>query len=533
MTSKLTFRQKFRTTINSLETHNFFIPRNVLDYLEKLAETTSWMNRSFPHTSLETREHQYACLHAYQLYSEQTVSKFSQNYQWNANAYREIARLIGKGLQSYHLIPSFLPLAKNSLEHQKIQNYSDQLLHHLSSTLACGVKEIESWKQKPLTALVHRLTEMQWNPTKNDSFRHRQSNLLCDSGYFMYLILRNRCFMDYLKKIYQSPQIQTWMEEYIESHGVLEEQFQSVEEALYWMNFSEMEAFVQNTTRQLLSDEKEWQGFAQHLSNEDAFILTVSEEVAIAQMEPTLIAEVAPYSNVERDFFEKLSFWYAKELIALSRHMYLVKDCSSPYYRAKNEDYHTKAQEGYQKLLGNNAEIYDEIGDLFSTLLQSFIVENPFSIQREKIIIEREEGEPPKLLERGKEWMILLGTKLPYSLRMEHQGYSRTIEKGHKVIFQLGVACFDYDQVAKVKLHTKPGAYVKILVHGYRLQDHDSIVYCEGEAYSSFTLPQIQQCQNLLFLFLISLRNQCSLRFSHVLQRFLFSVLAGYKQNSK
>ena len=77
------------------------------------------MNRSFPDSSLETREHQYACLHAYQLYSEQAVSKFSKNYQWNANAYPEIARLICKGLQSYHLIPSFLPLAKNSLERQK------------------------------------------------------------------------------------------------------------------------------------------------------------------------------------------------------------------------------------------------------------------------------------------------------------------------------------------------------------------------------------------------------------------------------
>ncbi|MGK5090675.1 hypothetical protein WDW89_01515 [Deltaproteobacteria bacterium TL4] len=487
-------------------------------------------------------------IHALRLYDLQAVLLLIENYDPCQGQERFLSNL-KKCFHSLSVIPTLEKLTTSVQESHQLTQYQVKLEKSLTSYFQCGTDKL--YQKSLMNQQLRYFKNNDPDPYLLELFCIQRLNLLFSPAYIVYLILRNRYFITKLLQGSQDPAMELWLKQKLTEQlpsgwaqpldvSLKALDFRSIEQWMKQLNaLFPLHPLLQQETASLLVDLEEDPDTDLQLPEEcepsspllesTGLVLQKATLIQPPQALPSLPLETGPEHPLQRSPFERLCFQYAKELLYYSRSIVFVSECSSPYFRAKSEEYLSSVPQEFETFFGNRLPLYEAYNEFVRVLLIQTQRDNPFDIRREQIpLYLKTEGQWQKsgLTQRNREWSLMLGAKLPFSITLSHPAQQRLrIEKGWKFVLQLGNACFDYDLPKYQRIHTQAAGYLKLLFQGRRLSPHSSVVYIGRTPYYTLTQSQMLQGQGMILLFLIAIRNRFEVDFSEPFKSYLVEVL--------
>lgn len=503
-----------------------------------------------PLSSQHETSAQKAFVHALQLYDPESLLKLIANYD-STQDLAQVGRVaIQKSLHSLRVIPSLKKLTATPRERELLFSYRRHLKTHLACALSYPVAHLtDAGKMKQI--LKNFSQKPEFEPTDTRSFFEERLNLLFSSEYQIYLIVKNRYFLNYLLQEGEDHELFGWLHTLLDQIGV--PSGKDITIRLTHINFRTIEYLVQLMIQKVFLKTKQGASPAllseimevdilfekdTELSFPSASLLQVLRDIENIPIAPplaqesqgnrTLSSAPAPLQPLQRSPFEQLCLQYTKALLYLANHTELATDCSAPYFRPKVEEYVSAHQTFFEKFFEPNPRILAEFSQLTLQLLEKTASANPFEIQKEEIGIYAWSGgtwQVSETQERVREWSVLLKSQLPFPMTMAAGNEILKIEKGRPFIIQLGRAYFDYDRPQPQRIRTQPTGYFKILLRGSQLIQDSAVIYAGRDPYYKLTDLQLQQWRGLILLYLIVVRNQYSVALSSTLEDYLVQMI--------
>ncbi len=508
---------------------------------------------ALPLSSHRETSAQKALTHALQLYDAPSLLKLIANYDPDQEIQKISLKSLKKSLHSLRVIPSLENLTATPIERKALHAYATRLKNHLSHIFSCPPENLfqaEIVKQM-LTAFGKR---KKFDHAYANSFFNDRLNLLFSPEYRIYLILKNRYFLNHLLQEAEENDCAKWLHQILEQIEVPSGADLMIR--LASVNFRTMEYLIQLTMRQLsqratLSQDSPPPVLLEVISEtENPFekeadfsspsastiqMLREMENVPIApplaqesQNGRSLSSAPAPAQPLQRTLFEQLCLKYLKELLYLANHTELVTECSAPYFLPKLEEYVSDKHDFFENFFEPHPEVLEEFNRFATQLLQRTDPLNAFDIQKEGIgVYSWSEGEwhLVETQERNREWIVMLKSQLPFSMLLKRQNETAKIPKGRPFIIQFGKTYFDYNQPKPRWIETRPTSYFKVLLKGTQLVTDSAVIYAGNDPYYKLTDPQLWQWRGLILLYLIVARNKYSADLPEPLKNYLVKMI--------
>ena len=489
---------------------------------------------------------QKAFTHSLQLYDLQAVMRLVANYDVSKGL-KVVLPGIEKSFRSLMVIPKLEKFTQNSLESTALSVYKFRLEDALSSFLRCSREDLyeeDVWGEKP--SIVSSATK-----ALRKRFFTERLRTLFSPNYRIYLILKNRYFLNRLKQLKNNSKKYKKLENRLEelafkfkTNGKI-----SVKKLEEKLDFRGIEQLV----KEQISQSQDSNGIIQesntfiNLENnqEKKEYLAHSKEQknlikkTISIFENQIDKKDSQNHKIRENFaesiftYEELCSDYAKPLKELSFSFCPVPECSSPYFRPRAEDYRYEFANFFRQMHGDNLQVIAESHNFTQQLLIQR-GEEYNSAERwgmvskcrydEKSVYFRETKGVGNFLDRKTEWSILIQARLPFQVQLP-TGNSKNIEieKGKFCLFQIGTAFFDHGH--KKKIEEFPDVFFKLMFGGHHLTRNNAVIHVERDPYFTTTLRQMWHCRGLIYLFLISISHRFAIEPSSSLQEFLVKAL--------
>ncbi len=504
------------------------------------AETNSFVPDA--HLTVE----QQAFMHSLQLYDLRSVMRLVVNYD-ASKGLKVVLPGIEKSYRSLMVIQQLEKFTFNSWESNALASYKSRLEEALSRVLKCSRDDLYEED-----VLAEKMVVVSGAPEalRNKFFTERLRTLF-SSNYRAYLMLKNRYFLNRLKRFRKNPNNYKTQQFRL---AELASQFENSEmlspgKLAEKLDFRVIEQLIkeqislsaeQETVPEDSSESNAAEIFQSNggskihpvkLTNSAPQKLSVEEN----QTEPEIVLELVSQDNTEESIsaYERLCTNYAEPLKKLSASFCPVPECSSPYFRSRVEDYRDTFANYFRQLHGGNLQVIAASHNFTLELLiqrgKEYKAAERWGVvsknkQDEESIYFRSAEDVPAVLDRKAEWSMLIQARLPFEILLPSEK-SKTIEieKDKLCVFQIGMAFFDQNH--QIKLDEYPDVFFKLMFGGHLLTGKNAVIYVEEDPYFTTTLEQMWHCRGLVYLFLMAISHRFALEMSSSLQDFLVEVV--------
>jgi len=485
---------------------------------------------------------QKAFTHSLQLYDLHSVMRLVANYDVSKGL-KVVLSGIEKSYRSLMVIPQLERFTRNSIESTALGVYKFHLEESLSGFLRCNRKDLykeEVWAEK--MSMVSSATK-----ALRKKFFTERLRTLFSSNYRIYLILKNRYFLNRLKMLKdnsnKSIRLKNKLSELafkFESNGdfsvkKLEEKldFRGIEllvkEQVAQSEDSNGIFLEENNITYLENDQDK--PLDKNQSDVKKFPVKIKATTFQKQIEKTSSQIHIKRENILT--YEKLLSKYSEPLEELSQSFCPVPECSSPYFRPRAEDYRYEFANFFRQMHGGSFQVTTAMHNFTQQLLiqrgeeynsaERWGMVSKSRYDEKSIYFRLTEG-VGNYLDRKTEWSILIQACLPFQIILPTENRKNiVIEKGKFCLFQIGTAFFDHGH--EKKLEESPDVFFKLMFGGHHLNSKNAVIHVERDPYFTTTLRQLWHCRGLIYLFLISISHRFTIETSIFLQEFLIKVL--------
>ena len=489
---------------------------------------------------------QQAFMHSLQLYDLRSVMRLVANYD-ASKGLKVVLPGIEKSYRSLMVIQQLERFTSNSQESVALADYKISLEEALSRVLKCSREDLYEED-----ILAEKMVVVSGAPEalRNNFFTERLRTLF-SANYRAYLMLKNRYFLNRLKRFRTNP------------NNYKSQQSRLVELASQFENFEKLtldqlaekldfrvieklvkeqisQSSVQETVPEASSESNAKEVFQENggsksKSAEQTNAVSQTHPVEETQTEP----EIAPESVVQENSVESISAYeqlcvtYADPLEKLSASLCPVPECSSPYFRSRVEDYRDEFAKYFRQLHINDLQVIAASHNFTLELLiqrgQEYKATERWGFvtkkkQDENSIYFRSAEDTPTFLDRKAEWSMLIQACMPFQIQLpSEKAKTIEIEKDKLCVFQIGTAFFDQEH--HIKLDEYPDVFFKLMFCGHLLSGKNAVIYVEEDPFFTITLEQMWHCRGLVYLFLMAISHRFALEMSSALQEFLVEVL--------
>ncbi|MBF0349637.1 MAG: hypothetical protein HQM11_01315 [SAR324 cluster bacterium] len=493
------------------------------------------------------RQFQKAVIHGLQLYHVEDTLKLISNHDPSQGIVEGIRTGVHKSFSSLSAIPLLRKVILTPRESQELEQYREMVEHAICRAFHCSQQDLHN-QSTMLWAIDSNIAQL--NQEQARRFFRDRLGLLFSPAYFSYLILRNRYFFSKLIHCACDPEIESWIRSRIKLIPEPDAERRPLDHLLSRQDFRTLERLAREMTRRfegndrltedapplrLMEDDSQVEA-NQDMDSDDSTILKVVafyDTPGVPTLKETppqpTVLEQGPEIEMERSPFEWLCFSYARHILGISKHFSWVKECSSPYFRSKSEDYISDMESFFEGMFGSSPMVLNDFTDYVTRLLEYTTSQNPFPGKKETIPLWakiEDQWQIQGQIEREREWSLMLKSRTTFPITLVSEGpRPLNVQQGLSFVIQMGIAHFDYDQPKHKKNKTRSCGFFKILFQGRVLSPHSAVIYIGKIPYYMLTSNQLQQCRHLFFLCLLSARHTFSVELPPLLKNYLVQIL--------
>ena len=486
------------------------------------------LEREFPaYQALDVQltPRQKAFIHALQLYELDSVVRLVAHYDLSQDPPVGIVPRIQKSCNSLAVSHLLNPFHQTPEEKRALTRYRKCLQDGLQKILICSVEDLHSTSH--LHSLLNKAHKIP--PKEQQIFLIERLKALFSREYQVYLILKNRYFLSRLHQCLEQATPCLWLQQQLQSSRTSSAE-QSIEQQLDNLNYREIETLVRQMSAQFpeLAEQPPLPKKTQ-----EQFLPTNSLTIATKE-------EVSPSAELQKKFavqtavttytFADLCRHHSKNLHYLLNKLALVPECSSPYFRAKSEDYTSEYPAIFFHFFHENKEIFQQCQKMIEVVLQEDSVQKTTRKRTEIIPVfvqnEQKEWFAIENIERAKEWSLMFFSRLPFTVYFrDTDGIEQRLEKGRGFVFHLGIGYFDQDLTPPQWKETQTTLFFRLLFRGHKFFSNAAVIYLEQEPF--FTIPTRQSLpfRRLIQLMWIVIYLKFSLAIPKVVQQYLIEQL--------
>ncbi len=484
---------------------------------------------------------QKAFMHALQLYDVPAALRLIANYDPSKGG-KTFLSGIQKSCQSLSVVRRLERFAGHAAETRELASYRRRLENSLTRVLECDRDLL--YQQKSLVERLKLVPELP--KEQRDWFFGERMRVLFSADYRTYLILKNRFFQFRLENAERDETVRRWLGMKLEKLLSGKKHGSTLASRLEQIDFREMEQLVKDLMTQfgeslpLVADALEPTGDqtrkVPHGQEVELFSSPQEHNASAVTPGSFSISETADLF----DAYRKLCLKYLDSLKGLSENYISVDECSSPFFRARSEDYTSDHADFFHGFFNHGKETAAGFRGFVIQLLQQRGDEFRAVERWELLNGPRHEGFHTRhvqgafgSMERRSEWSILIGGRLPFTVRYPLEpGRIIKLHKNSGFVLQVGAAFFDQDHPGTLDEH--PSGFLKLLIGGHVLTRKTAVVYIGRTPYFTSTLEQMHLCRGLLLLMLMGVSHRFAIEFSAPMQDFLVSAVpAGIEVNGK
>ena len=503
-----------------------------------------------------TVEHR-AFSHSLQLYDVQAVMRLVANYD-ASQGLKVILPGIEKSVQSLMVVSQLKLFTKTPREANALKAYQKRLEESLVRVLKCDLEEL--YDEDILAEKMVGVTDA--DEKLHNGFFSERLRALFSVNYRLYLILKNRLFLDRLERSQKNPQILNWQTFRLQkliAHYQKKEQAPEIklkeeldfrilehlvkEQILKFgerfpkekkvkapvrqkksQPFTEKDEFIIDKIKSETKDEPDKQEKVEEKENQ-----ILNSELNPKEEEQKTVQSLRPDPLENATPYEKLCFEYKTPIEFLSTNLKPVDESTAPFFKPRTEQYTSDNAEFFHKIFNDQQEVIaanrhfvEEMlaqrGREYHAIERWSVVEKSEEDQ-ESIYLRKAPGVAP-VMDRKSEWSLSLQSKLPFKIRFPlEKGRTVDLEKNRSCVFQIGTSFFDQDLLSE--RDDQPTGFFKLMFGGHVLTHKTSVVYVGNKPFFTITKEQTWRCRGLNLLFLMAASHRFAIELSSSLKNFL------------